>query len=524
MTGVGTVDCHEGGTLGDILVSALERFPDRIAFEQEGAPAITYQGFGDMVGLALALFRQRGLKHGDAIVQLSGNRAETFAIMVAAYLKGLRSTTLNALGGLDDQRFIIADAGAKLVIVDPSYGDRVPALREDGGPRWLAHGLGIGGVPDFWSLAMDLDAEPLIVEARAGDIVRVAYTGGTTGRPKGVMLSHRSLVAQAVGTMLACRGVNDQRFLCAAPISHAAGALIVPVLSAGGTVILQRRFEPGTFLQAVERHGATLTMLVPTMIAALMDHPTCARTNLGSLELILYGAAPMAPDRIRKAMETFGPILVQSYGQTEAPGTVLLLDRDDHRHHDPIVLSSAGRPYPGVKVALFDDHDLPVQRGEVGELCVRGALVMDGYQGQPEQTAVALRGDWLRTGDLARQDDHGYYHIVDRKKDMIISGGFNVYPKEIEDVIAAIPGVAEVAVIGIPDDRWGEAVMAIVVPEIGRPLDEEGVKAFVRARKGAVAVPKTVEVRDALPLTPLGKIDKKALRAIPWSGRDRAIN
>lgn len=514
----------EGGTLADMLVDALERFPDRIAFD--GANPISYRDLGKMVGRASSSFDHLGLRHGDSVVQLSGNRIETFAVMAAAYLKGLRSTTLNALNGLDDQRFIIADTAARLVVVDPLYADLVPALRCGSSAKWLAHGGGIEGVPDFWASDQDQDPGPLRVEAQANDVVRVAYTGGTTGRPKGVMLSHRSLVAQATGTIIACKGVENQRFLCAAPISHAAGALIVPVLAAGGTVILQQGFEPVAFLKAVERHRATMTMLVPTMISALVDHPACKRTALESLKLILYGAAPMSPDRIRKAMEVFGPILAQSYGQTEAPGTVLLLDPDDHRHADPAVLGSAGRPYPGVKVALFDSDDVLVSRGDVGELCVRGALVMDGYHGQPEQTALALRDGWLRTGDLARRDEYGYYHLVDRKKDVIVSGGFNVYPREIEDVIATFPGVKAVAVIGVPDDKWGEAVMAIIVLHAeGRSgWDKGALLAMIRSRKGAVAVPKTVAIWDSLPLTSLGKVDKKKIKAVFWSGRSRAIN
>ena len=515
---------YQGGTLSDMLIDALQRFPDRVAFESETGPSLLYRELAGLVAQAAALFRRLGLRPGDAVVQLSGNRPETFALMAAAYMLGLRSTTLNTLNGTADQRFVIADTGARLVVVDPTYAAQVPALRSDPGIRFLAHGTGVEGVEDFWTLARMLEPAPLAVKAMASDVVRVAYTGGTTGRPKGVMLSHRSLVAQAIGTMLACRNVEDQRFLCAAPISHAAGALIVPVLATGGTVILQQGFEPGRFLRGVERHRATMTMLVPTMITALLEESTRVTTNLESLELILYGASPMSADRIRDAMKAFGPVLVQSYGQTEAPGTVLLLDREDHRHHDPAVLRSAGRPYPGVRVAVLDDDDQPVPQGGVGELCVRGALVMEGYQRQPEQTAATLRGGWLHTGDLARKDEHGYYHLVDRKKDVIVTGGFNVYPKEVEDAIATWPGVQAVAVIGVPDDRWGEAVTAIVVPSPGTVLDIQALRASVRASKGAPATPKTIEVRDALPLTTLGKVDRNALRAPFWAGRDRMVN
>lgn len=524
MNRVGTDQLREGGTLADMLIDALRRFPDRIAFEEEAGATVSYRELGDLIGRGIAVFRRLGLSHGDAVVQLSGNSPGTFALMAAAYVMGLRSTTLNALGGIADHRFIVADARARLVVVDPALGERAADLARDATVRFLAHGEGIAGVGDFWSLADGVAPAPLVVEAAASDVVRVAYTGGTTGRPKGVMLSHRSLVAQAVGTMIACRGLDEQRFLCAAPISHAAGALVVPVLAAGGTVILQQGFEPARFLRGVERHRATLTMLVPTMITALINHPDRHRTDLGSLARILYGAAPMAADRIRAAMSAFGPIMVQSYGQSEAPSTVLLLDRDDHRHSDPTVLGSAGRPYPGVGVVLLDDDDRPVPDGGIGELCVRGALVMDGYQGRPDQTAAALRNGWLHTGDLARRDPHGYYHLVDRKKDVIVTGGFNVYPAEVEAVIASCAGVAAVAVIGVPDDRWGEAVTAIVVPSAGMVPDVAALRAAVREAKGAVAAPKTIELRRALPLTPLGKVDKKALRMPFWSGLDRSVN
>ena len=266
-------ELYEGGTLGDLLVEALERYPERTAFEDERGESLTYSDLSDLIGHAIAIFRRLGLSHGDAVVQLSGNRPETFAVMAAAYLIGLRSTTLNALSGVEDQRFIIADTGAKVVIVDTAYSKTVSALITERKVGWLSHSDGLPGVENFWSVADKTDRAALTVEARSGDVVRVAYTGGTTGRPKGVMLSHRSLVTQAVGTMIACRGVDDQRFLCAAPISHAAGALIVPVLASGGTIILQQGFEPRRFLQALTRRRATMTMLVPTMIAALLDHP-----------------------------------------------------------------------------------------------------------------------------------------------------------------------------------------------------------------------------------------------------------
>jgi fatty-acyl-CoA synthase len=232
----------------------------------------------------------------------------------------------------------------------------------------------------------------------------------------------------------------------------------------------------------------------------------------------------MTPARIREAISRIGPVLAQSYGQTECPSNILHLTAEDHCRADVDTLASAGMPYPGVTVALLDANDQPVEPGEVGELCVRSPLVMDGYWKQPEQTAEALRNGWLHTGDMARRDSHGYYYLVDRRKDMVISGGFNVYPKEIEDVIAQHPSVAAVAVIGVPDERWGEAVKAVVVIRPDVRVGPEELRELVRHAKGAVCTPKTVDFVEALPLTPLGKPDKKALRERYWGSLARLIH
>ncbi|MNV43458.1 Long-chain-fatty-acid--CoA ligase [compost metagenome] len=325
--------------------------------------------------------------------------------------------------------------------------------------------------------------------------------------------------------LMAARGLRPgTRVLCPTPISHGAGAMIVPTLALGGSFVLQRGFDPDRFIDAVEKHRIGSVFLVPTMIYKLLDHPRCATADFSSLELLSYGASPMTPARIREAISRIGPVLAQSYGQTECPSNILHLTAEDHCRADVDTLASAGMPYPGVTVALLDANDQPVEPGEVGELCVRSPLVMDGYWKQPEQTAEALRNGWLHTGDMARRDSHGYYYLVDRRKDMVISGGFNVYPKEIEDVIAQHPSVAAVAVIGVPDERWGEAVKAVVVIRPDVRVGPEELRELVRHAKGAVCTPKTVDFVEALPLTPLGKPDKKALRERYWGSLARSIH
>lgn len=519
---------YEGGTIGDMIVHAIDRFPDRIALI-DGDRTLTYRQLGERISQAISALHSLGLRRGDGVVQLSPNRVDMFVVMAAAYLAGLRSVTLHGMGGLDDHAYIVEDAQASLFLADRVYAQRASALRArcPAVPHWFCHDAIVPqstALPDFWAYAERFAPMPLAPEAKPTDIVRLAYTGGTTGKPKGVMLSNRSMWMQAV-LLLAARALpDDVRLLCPTPISHGAGAMIVPTLWRGGTAILQRGFDAEGFIDALERHRANMAFLVPTMIYALLDHPRSRSADFSSLRTLSYGAAPMSPARIREALARFGPVLAQSYGQTECPSNILQLTQEDHCRADADILTSAGMPYPGVTVALLDDNDRPVERGRVGELCVRSPLVMDGYWRQPEQTAEVLRNGWLHTGDMAYRDAHGYYHLVDRKKDMIVSGGFNVYPREVEDVLTAHPAVAAAAVIGVPDEKWGEAVKAVVVLRQAARASAQELKAAIRAAKGAVNTPKTIDFVEALPLTALGKPDKKQLRERYWQGHGRSIH
>ncbi|WP_198365774.1 AMP-binding protein [Roseomonas sp. KE0001] len=514
---------HDGGTIGDMIVTLLDRYPQRIAFI-DGARRFTYAETRDAISRALQQLRALGLRRGDTVVQLSGNRPEVFFVTAAIYLLGLRSVTLQAMGGIEDHAYILDHCEARLLLADAAYAGRARALRDrlPAVPHWYLHEAD-AEFSGFWAEAARFTPAPLPSEATPDDIIRLAYTGGTTGRPKGVMLPGRATLTQTLLLMAGRAWSDAPRFLCPTPISHGAGATLIPVLWRGGTIILQQGFDPDRFLDALEQHGATATFLVPTMVYKLLDHPRTRQTDFSQLETLMYGAAPMSPARIREALAVFGPVLQQGYGQTEAPSAILTLSRLDHLDADDSILSSAGKPYPGIAVRLLDDDDREVPQGEVGEICVRGPLVMAGYLKQPEQTAEALRNGWLHTGDMAYRDARGFFFIVDRKKDMIISGGFNVFPKEVEDVLTAHPAVSAAAVIGVPDARWGEAVKAIVVCRPGWQVSAEELAAHVKARKGAVATPKTVDFVAQLPLTVLGKPDKKALRAPYWEGWTRAV-
>ena len=508
-----TVLHQHAGTLAELILSSTQRYADRVAFEDDTA-RITYGELRTQIYQCAHYLESLGLQPGDAVAQLATNRYEFFALAIAIYIKGLVSVTLHSTGSAADHAYIVANCKAKAFVFDSSYRERADHLRQHcPGLRTLVALGECAGYDNMLAALHQQPATPLPVLGDAETIVRIAYTGGTTGKPKGVMLSNRALATNAL-IDLAVKGFPaDMRYLCVAPITHGGGSVILPTLIAGGRVTLLKKFTPDAFFDALEKYDCNTTWVVPTMLYALLDSPRAQTHDWSRFECLVYSAAPTIPARIRQAMELIGPKLVQSYGQTESPNSIFILSKHDHltlaRQGD---ITATGRASPFLSVAILDDAGHPVPQGERGEVCVRGPLVMSGYYELPEETAKALQGDWLHTGDVAYQDAQGFYHIVDRKKDMIISGGFNVYPKEVEDVIGAHPDVASVAVVGLPDAKWGELVTACIVPKAGAQIDAEQIKLLVKDEKGAVAAPKRVDVLERLPLTALGKIDKKQLR------------
>lgn len=287
---------------------------------------------------------------------------------------------------------------------------------------------------------------------------------------------------------------------------------------------MMRGFDAGAWLETVARDRITLSLLVPTMIYAVLDHPALDSADLSSLETIMYGASPMSPTRLVEGIERIGPVFAQLYGQTECAGLTTSMSREEHHVDDVARLSSCGQPMPGVRVRIIGEDGSECGPGEPGEVCVQGVSVMDGYWKQPELTAETLVDGWLRTGDIGVWSDDGYLTLVDRKKDMVVSGGFNVFPREIEDVLTSHSAVSVAAVIGVPDEKWGEAVTALVVLRPGASASAEELIALVKDRKGAIYAPKSVEFLEALPLTAVGKPDKKVLRAQYWGDRERHVN
>jgi fatty-acyl-CoA synthase len=510
-------------TYSDLIIRALTRERDRVAFAQDGTET-TYAAAADLVGRIGRVLVERGLGRGQGVAVLSPPRPEAWFVMSATSLVGGRVSALHPLGSLDDHLYMCDDAEIHTLVVDRSASDRAAELRDRAGTVKNVFSLGPSpAAEDLIALAQRADATSLRSDAVETDICWLVYTGGTTGRPKGVMDTHRVLANMALTALAEYELPRDVRYLAASPITHAAGMHVVPTLLRGGTVHLHDKFDPAKYLRTIESERITLCFGVPSMVYALLDHPELESTDVSSLETFLYAASPMSPARLADGLARIGPVFTQYYAQSECPAATVLTQRD----HDPSVpgrLSSCGKPVATIRLALRDEAGQAVDTGETGEICLQGPCTMAGYWNQPELTAETLREGWVHTGDMAACDDEGFLTIVDRKKDMIVSGGFNVFPREIEDVLTTHPAVAGAAVIGVPDDKWGEAVTALVVTRPGQDVSPDELILLVRERKGPIAAPKSVEFIDAIPLTPVGKADKRALRARFWGDEQRSVH
>ena len=515
---------HEGPTVGELYRSAFRAFGDREALVG-GDVRMSYAELAAQVHRLVRCFDEAGLKPQDSLVLLGTNRPACVSVQIAAHMAGLVYTPLHPLGSEEDHSFILRDLNAQALVVDPTrHADRGRILaRQAVAPRVFTLGPADFGI-DLTAAAAGYDDSETELRGRPNDVLRIMFSGGSTGRSKGIVHVHRTAITTTTQQLATWEWPDRVRYLATTPISHAAGALILTTFLQGGTVFLLDKYTPEACLAMIAREKINTTFMVPTQIYGLLDSPELKRHALGSLELLLYGAAPMTPARLRQALETLGPVFAQVYAQVEAPMTVCYLRRDEHDLSHPERLASCGRVVPGNQLKLLDEQLREVPEGEIGEVCLRGPLIMQGYHNRPEETAKTLAGDWLHTGDMGRMDAHGFVYLVDRAKDMIISGGFNVYSTEVEACLAQHPAVAQSAVIGVPHDKWGEAVMGVVVLHPGQDVEAEALMTFVTQRKGAVNTPKFIEFVKALPLTSLGKVDKKNLRSHYWSGQERQIS
>jgi acyl-CoA synthetase (AMP-forming)/AMP-acid ligase II len=519
-----------------LLGNTARSFPDRVAWFWDGRTR-TY-GESDRRADALAhALTARGIGRGERVAILMENRPEVVETMFGCWKAGIAVAPLNAKFTAGEIVFHLADAGARVVVADRKLAAVVGALRDRVPTVELVIEVGDGpeetgtgeGFLSWARLQAGHDGTRFPeVDVDRDDLAWLAYTSGTTGRPKGAMLSHGVLTFEALG-MLADffpLGVHDVG-MHAAPLTHGSGHVALVFVAAGcGQVLMPPTgFDAALFLELVERHRVAALFLVPTIIKLVVEHPDAARRDLSSLRWVFYGGSPMYVEDIRRAHGVLGRIFNQGFGQTESPMTGTILRADEHDPDGPFAhrLASCGRARTGVQIRILDPQDRVLPDGEIGEICIRGGSVMVGYWQRPEETAQTLRGGWLHTGDLGRMDSDGYVYILDRSKDMVISGGLNVYPREVEEVLLTHPDVGEACVFGVPDPTWGEAVTAHVVARDGAELSVPELIAFAREQLAGYKLPKAVQVVEALVKTAYGKVDKKAIRAPYWQGRDRMV-
>jgi acyl-CoA synthetase (AMP-forming)/AMP-acid ligase II len=520
-------------TIGDLYDRCTGNFGAKIALTYQGGHH-TYAQVGENARRIANALQTLGLVKGDKVAFLMANCPEyVFCEYAVAKIGAIRVPLAVLLGSGDHVYMMNTVRATTLVYHEKMVGrvlEMIPALETV--EHFICVAESAGSVPEGHLHLQGLMAShPPRVEAVAiepEDLVGIYFTGGTTGKPKGVMLSHRAWVYTVLMEMLEFGFDWHEVFAYATPLTHAGGCLMLPVLLRGGRCVILDHFDPGDLLAAVEAEKVTMTFLVPTMIYVLLDFPELEKYDLASLRNIIYGASAIAPERLKQAVERFGPIFTQLFGQTEAPMTLSALSRQEHVTDDPVrerrIFASAGRPTLHTQVRLLDDEGREAAPGQPGEVVVRCANMMSGYFNNPEATADTIRDGWLHTGDIAIQDGEGFLYIVDRKKDMIVSGGFNIYPREIEDVLFEHPAVAGAAVVGAPHPKWGEQATAVVALKPGVAASAEELIAFVKARKGSMMAPKAVIFRDRIPLTNLGKVDKKTIRAEFWKDKDRMVS
>ncbi|TFI44840.1 long-chain fatty acid--CoA ligase [Rhodococcus sp. 1R11] len=490
----------------------------------------TYDEAGRMsCRIAHALLRE-GISKETPVAVLSPNAPLAWICVLGIWRSGAAWVPLNPGSPAADNAALIERFDVELILYDTSLVHDVAAI-EAVCPRVRAVPFDTStdtALLDSW--IGDVQDTPVEVEYDLDDVVALMPTGGTTGFPKGVMNTHRSLSVMVVHQMLALSYDADDAIvnLVAAPMTHTAGLLTLQTTARGGTVAMIQRAAPDLVLEAISDFGVTDLFLPPTVVYRLLDVLEHRQADTSSLKYLLYGAAPMSVDKLRAGVDRLGSVFVQVYGQVEAPAGIAFLRPSEHLVEGQLApddrLSSCGRPYPLVSLRVVDPTtDLPVPGGETGEICVRGDLVMKGYYKDPTKTAEAIKDGWLHTGDMGHLDDAGYLHLTDRKKDLIITGGFNVYPNEVEQVIWTHPSVEDCAVVGAPDDDWGERVTAVVELKPNHTADAEELIALCRQNLGGVRTPKQVIFVDSLPRSVNGKVLKKEVRAQFWANSGRTI-
>jgi long-chain acyl-CoA synthetase len=516
-----------------ILERAVRFFPKHVACV-DGERRLTYSDLQERVNRLANTLRQCGIRKGDRVAVLSPNSLPYLEMYYATAALGALIVPLNFRLTATELAYILQDSGASLVLVNNGferlYADTNRCLTSAPKTIWDTTCEVPQGILHYETCLANASPEFTPVEVHEHDLAGLFYTSGTTGYPKGVMLSHRNLVSNAYHLLSVVHEDEGEIYLHCCPMFHLAdGPTSHRITWLGGTHVILPGFDPVAVLEAIQREGVTSILLVPTMINFVVNHPGVADYDLSSLRRILYGASPMPVELLRRANYVLGCDLIQSYGLTEtSPMLTFLLPQYVTLQGDAAKikrLASCGRAAPGVRVRVVNDQGEDVKPGEVGEIIARGPNVMQGYWNKPEETAAAFRDGWLYTGDLATVDEEQFIFIVDRKKDMIISGGENVFSTEVENALYQHAAVLEAAVIGVPDERWGEAVTALVVLKPGETATETDLIDHCRKRIAHYKCPKQVVFHsEPFPKSGSGKILKTILREPYWQKESRRVH
>jgi acyl-CoA synthetase (AMP-forming)/AMP-acid ligase II len=492
---------------------------------------ITYGEFDERVNRTANLLASLGLSKGDRVAILSRNCPEYVEFYFANGRLGSVSVPLNFRLAPAELEYIINDSEAVALVVSAEYVDTIAEIR-DRLPT-VRHFFCLEGPKEDWiDYAAAVSAAPASqphADVHEDDLLYQMYTSGTTGRPKGAMISHRNAVTNVLQVCLQNPMNVADRGLIVAPLYHAAAAIVtLAVIANASTAVILQDFVPDQVLEVFGKEKITHALLVPAMILFLLSMPGVEEADFSSLRMVMYGASPIPAEVLRKAMSVFDCGFFQAFGQTEAVAVLTVLSAADHElAKDPAneaLLASCGREVFGTEVRVVGENDEEVAPGELGEIIARGDQVMRGYWNLPEATESTLKNGWLHTGDIGTKDENGYIFIMDRIKDMIVSGGENVYPREIEEVLFTHPEVADATVIGVPSDKWGEDVKAIVVRKPDSSISEEAIIAFCGERLAGYKRPRSVDFVDALPKNPSGKVLKRELREPYWGDKTRKVN
>jgi long-chain acyl-CoA synthetase len=513
-------------TVAELIRWRARQHPHRLAL-LHGECETTYAALDRAANRVSNALVREGVRPGDRVCVLDKGHDRFFEVLFGIAKAGAVFTPVNWRLAPPEIAFVLEDARAPVVFVGGEFED---ALRQSAGdgrvlPRIVRFDDGASEWPAYDEWCASVSEDDPRRDAAEADVAWQLYTSGTTGHPKGAELTNRNLFAVASVGVLGFGSLTPGHVgLVCLPLYHIGGAgYALSLFFAGMTVLVLREFDPARVLRSVADRGVNHAFFVPAMLNFLLQHPECEKTDFTSLRAILYGASPIPEDLLRETMRRFGCSFVQAYGLTETTGAICLLSEDDH-----IVggerLRSCGQPVFGCDVRIADEQGNDCAPGRVGEIVIRGDSVMKGYWNRSEATAEAIRDGWFHSGDAGYFDEAGYLYIHDRVKDMIVSGAENIYPAEVESVLFSHPGVADVAVIGVPDDRWGEAVKAVVVRAPGATVGDQELIDYCRGKIAGYKRPKSVDFTDVLPRNPTGKILKRVLRERYWAGKARRVN